>query len=259
MAPSQFASGAAMTPFPDAHAPLRVIELRQYTLRPGRRDELIGLFEQKFIEPQEALGMRIVGTFRDLDDPDRFVWLRGFADLSARADALAAFYGGPVWQRYRDEANATMVDSDDVFLLRPATARDSFAQAQSARAEADVPPPRPPGLVTATLCPLRAGADAALQQAFDEIVRPAWIGAEGELLACLVSEIAPNNFPRLPVREGEPVMAWFTRFADTAAQERHAAFVAASGCLQAPGWRERLAASPTTRRLVATHRSALRA
>ena len=247
-----------MTPFPDAQVPLRVIELRQYTLRPGRRDELIDLFERQFIEPQEALGMRIVGTFRDLDDPDRFVWLRGFADLSARADALAAFYGGPVWQRYRDEANATMVDSDDVFMLRPASARDTFAQAQSPRAAIDALPARPPGLLTVTLCPLRAGADTDLLQAFDEIVRPAWIGAEGELLACLVNETAPNNFPRLPVREGEPVIAWFTRFADAAAQQRHAALVAASGCLQAPGWRERLAGAPATRRLVATDRSALR-
>jgi len=247
-----------MTPFPDADAPLRVLELRRYILRPGRRDELIELFERKFIEPQEALGMRVVGTFQDLDDPDRFVWLRGFADLSARADALAAFYGGPVWQRYRDEANATMVDSDDVFMLRPARARDSFAQSQSPRAAVDAPPARPPGLVTLTLCPLRAAPDEALLQAWDELVRPAWIGAEGELLACLVSETAPNNFPRLPVREGEPVIAWFTRFADVAAQQRHAALVAASGCLRAPGWTEHLASEPETTRLVATDRSALR-
>jgi len=247
-----------MTPFPTADAPLRVIELRRYTLHPGRRDDLVDLFERKFIEPQEALGMRVVGTFRDLDDPDRFVWLRGFADLSARADALAAFYGGPVWQRYRDDANATMVDSDDVFMLRPAGEHGSFAQAQSPRVAVDAPPARPPGLITITLCPLRAAADEALLRAWDELVRPAWIGAEGELLACLVSETAPNTFPRLPVREGEPVIAWFTRFPDRAAQQRHAALVAATGCLRAPGWAERLAGEPETTRLVATRRSALR-
>ena len=32
---------------------------------------------------------------------------------------LAAFYDGPVWRAHRDEANATMIDSDDVLLLRP--------------------------------------------------------------------------------------------------------------------------------------------
>jgi hypothetical protein len=247
-----------MTPFPTPDAPLQAIELRRYVLHPGRRDDLIDLFERKFIEPQEALGMRIVGTFRDLDDPDRFVWLRGFADLSARADGLAAFYDGPVWRRYREEANATMVDSDDVFLLRPATVRDSFAQAQSPRAEIGEAPARPPGLLTLTLCPLRSAPDDTLLRLWQEIVRPAWIGAEGALLACLVSDAAPNNFPRLPVREGEPVIAWFTRFADAAAQARHAALVAASGCLEAPGWRKRLAGPPSTSRLVATDRSALR-
>ena len=31
-----------------------VLELRQYTLHPGRRDELVALFEREFVEPQEA-------------------------------------------------------------------------------------------------------------------------------------------------------------------------------------------------------------
>src|SRR5829696_7935028 len=55
-----------------------VLELRQYTLHPGKRDVLIELFEREFVESQEALGMQLVGQFRDADDPDRFVWLRGF-------------------------------------------------------------------------------------------------------------------------------------------------------------------------------------
>jgi hypothetical protein len=248
-----------MTPFPTADTPLAVLELRQYTLHPGRRDELIELFERQFIEPQEALGMRIVGTFRDLDDPDRFVWLRGFADMSARGDALGAFYFGPVWKRHREAANATIVDSDCVWLLRPATTVDSFAGAQSPRAALGDAPARPAGLVTVTLCPLHGRADRELLQVFDEIVRPGWIGAEGELLACFVTEEAVNNFPRLPVREGERVIAWFTRFADAAAAERHGALVEASGTLRDPRWQARLAGEPVTVRLVPTARSALRA
>jgi hypothetical protein len=42
--------------------------------------------------------------------------------MASRKAGLAAFYGGPVWQRHREAANATMVDSDDVLLLRPLTA-----------------------------------------------------------------------------------------------------------------------------------------
>src|SRR6185437_1104425 len=64
----------------------RVVELRQYTLVPGRRDELIELFDRELIETQEKCGMRILGQFRDLDEPDHFVWLRSFADLPSRRD-----------------------------------------------------------------------------------------------------------------------------------------------------------------------------
>src|SRR2546422_1577097 len=95
-----------------------VFELRQYTLYGGRRDTLISLFEKNFIESQDVVGAHVIGTFRDLDDPDRFVWIRGFRDMPTRQHALEAFYGGPVWMAHKKEANATMVDSDNVLLLR---------------------------------------------------------------------------------------------------------------------------------------------
>jgi hypothetical protein len=78
-----------------------VLELRQYTLRSGMREVLIELFEREFVDSQEALGMTLVGQFRELDNPDRFVWLRGFPDLPARAQALQEFYGGPIWKAHR--------------------------------------------------------------------------------------------------------------------------------------------------------------
>src|SRR5205809_7945907 len=70
--------------------------------------------------------MNILGQFRDLDDPDRFVWLRGFRDMASRAAALQAFYGGPVWKAHRETANAAMIDSDNVFILRPTRADSGF-------------------------------------------------------------------------------------------------------------------------------------
>ena len=103
-----------------------VVELRQYRLRPGQREVLIELFDREFVESQEAEGMAVVGQFRDLDDPDRFVWIRGFASMPARARALAGFYGGPAWKANSAAANATMLDTDDVLLLRPVSAQAGF-------------------------------------------------------------------------------------------------------------------------------------
>ena len=104
-----------------------VVKLRQYILHPGKRDVLIDLFDREFIETQEALGIKIIGQFRDLDHPDRFVWLRGFRDMTSRAKALSDFYGGPVWKAHREAANATMIDSDNVLLLRPALPTSGFS------------------------------------------------------------------------------------------------------------------------------------
>jgi hypothetical protein len=95
-----------------------IVELRQYLLHRGRRDELIDLFDREFVETQEASGMRVIGQFRDLDRPNHFVWLRGFGDHGGRGQALASFYGGPVWRKHGPAAAATMIDSDDVHQLR---------------------------------------------------------------------------------------------------------------------------------------------
>ena len=86
-----------------------VVELRQYTLHPGQRDALIDLFDRELVETQEAVGIAILGQFRDLDEPDRFVWLRGFEGMPCRAQALASFYGGPTWKAHSAQANASSV------------------------------------------------------------------------------------------------------------------------------------------------------
>ena len=114
-----------MTSMTDTKPPARlspVVELRQYDLVPGTRDTLIGVFDSHLVEGQELQEMAIIGQFRDLDNPDSFVWLRGFADMEARKRALTGFYSGPVWLANRDAANATMLRFDNVYLLRPACA-----------------------------------------------------------------------------------------------------------------------------------------
>jgi hypothetical protein len=234
-----------------AEAACAVVELRRYTLHPGRRDTLIELFEREFVESQEACGMRLLGQFRELDDADRFVWLRGFADMESRAQALAAFYGGPVWRAHREAANATMVDSDDVLLLRPARPDSGFAPGAAPRAAAGAVPP-PCGLVVAMIwqLPLRVGADFV--ELFERRVVPRLRDAGATPLASFVSEHAANTFPALPVREGENVFVGFAGFDDEAHWQRHFGdFPPAAG--------ERSAlADPQILRLAPTARSRLR-
>jgi hypothetical protein len=193
-----------------------VYELRQYTLRPGQRDVLIELFDREFIESQEAVGMRIVGQFRDLDRADHFVWIRGFRDMAARAAALAAFYGGPVWKEHRDAANATMVDSDDVLLLRPVDAGFGFAEPVGARRPVGFAGPPAASIVVATLYYCSAPVDDEVVALLTSRVEPLLRQAGARPLATLQIEPAENTFPALPVRTGEHVLAAFASFASEA-------------------------------------------
>jgi hypothetical protein len=209
-----------------------IFELRQYTLHPGQRDVLIELFDREFVESQEATGITVLGQFRDLDRPDRFVWLRGFRDMPSRAAALQAFYGGPVWQEHREAANATMIDSDNVLLLRPARAGSGFDLDGRTR------PPRgasavPPTLVVATIYSCKEPCEDALVGRFEQRIRPAFEQAGGRVLAYFVTEPSPNNFPRLPVREGEHVLVWLAFFAS---DEEYAAHLARRD--DSSAWRE---------------------
>ena len=233
---------------------LTVVELRQYTLHAGKRDVLIDLFDREFIESQEALGMQVIGQFRDVDDPDRFVWLRGFRDMATRAEGLKAFYGGPVWKDHREAANATMIDSDDVLLLRPAQPGSGFSPGVDAR------PPRGTnghgiGLVVATVYSLAAPAENGFVDYFSREVKPALIDAGATVLALLVTDESPNNFPALPVRENENVFAWFAGFADARSELRWSADRTALelSSADAPGLKgrpQRLRLTPTARSLL---------
>jgi hypothetical protein len=192
-----------------------IVELRQYAMKSGRREELIALFEREFIETQEAVGIDVIGTFCDADDPDRFVWLRGYADMDSRGKALAAFYSGRAWKTHRDAAVATMEDTENVFLLRPAWRGSGFR---------DGGPRAPLGacalsqdLVEAAICYF----DEEVPESFVMTIRsvmPARCEAAGaRLLAAFATEPSANNFPQHPIREGEHVIVWFLHFPDAAA------------------------------------------
>ena len=236
-----------------------VIELRRYTLHPGKRDELIDLFERELIESQEALGMKIVGTFRDLDRPDRFVWIRGFADMPSRAQGLTAFYGGPVWQRHRDAANATMIDSDNVLLLRAAGLNAAF-RTESRRPAPVAAVEIPSGLVVATIYSFSTAVGPESLNFFTTAVEPQLKAAGVTVLASYVTETSPNNFPRLPVRDNEPVFVWFASFVDPADYERSLTTLARSAAWSPieASLKQQLAGSPEILHLQPTSRSELR-
>jgi hypothetical protein len=184
---------------------LPVVELRQYLLRPQRRDELIELFDRELVEPQEAVGMTVMGQFRDLDRADHFVWLRGFSDMAARHRALTDFYGGPVWAEHGAAAGATMIDSDDVLLLRPVTPAAALRLGPAATRGAGGE--RGAILVVIVHRDPAAGAERGAAQLAATVGRLLdRLGARQ--IGAYETEPAPNTFHRLPIRDVD-VAVWF--------------------------------------------------
>ena len=190
-----------------------VIELRQYTLRPGTFDRLLDLFQTSLIAGLEESGMRLGGLFQDCADPDRFVWFRAFASMDQRRQALEDFYYGPVWRAHREIANATMIDSDDVLLLRPTEPEHRPAPSTSVR----------PVQARPTVSPVRAIAEVVCYPA--ESYTEAWLSAVvhtrlervlGVPVAAWRTEPAANTFPGLPVRE-DHAFVWLAMFEDDVA------------------------------------------
>jgi hypothetical protein len=206
-----------------AHPPASccsLLELRQYALRPGQRGNLIELFERSFIEPQESVGMHVVGTFVGLDDADRFVWIRGFTANDARTRALEAFYLGPLWAAKRDQANRTMIDSDNVLMLRPCNGLPTIPEFPTRRrwaARGQVEST----MFAADIYSLSHETDEVQFLAMlDEHVRPALTDAGAELTAVLRTDPAKNGFSQLSVREDIHAVVVITSFESVDAHSR---------------------------------------
>lgn len=228
-----------------------VVELRQYVLYPGQRDVLIGIFDREFVETQEAEGMAIIGQFRDLDRPDRFVWLRGFADMDIRVRGLTAFYTGPAWKQHGRAAAATMIDSDDVLLLRPSAGQAGFPEPAGRRPPRDADR-QPPSRLLVTICLRDHPFDDEFAARFADGIAPRLAEAGAAPLAWFQTEYAENNYPQLPVRTGVHAFVWFTRFPDEDRLASHLDWLAGQDELSRalPGQTQRLRLAPTARSLL---------
>lgn len=244
---------------PQEPACCTVLELRQYVTYPGTRDSLVHLFEERFIESQEAVGIKVVAQFRDLNDPDHFTWVRGFASMEARRKALGDFYDGALWAANRDAANATLYDNDDVLLLRPVSRDAGFAYDPRRR---PAPGKEASGsFVVAQIYYFNKSVTPEFMGFFDRDLMPLFERHGARVLARLVSEKSPNTFKRLPVREDVDVFVWFAGFPSRAAYDTYLVSLGQDAAWSHKRFgelRKSLARPPETLMLTPTSRSQLR-
>lgn len=69
-----------------------IVEVRSYRIEPGRRAEFIRFFETRAVPALRAHGIQVTGPLIDLENPNKFVWLRSFPSLEERDRMGTAFY-----------------------------------------------------------------------------------------------------------------------------------------------------------------------
>jgi hypothetical protein len=85
-----------MSERPDARPGL--VELRFYTARSGRRDELARYMDEVVIPFNTARGVEVVASLIDEEHEDVYVWIRRFDDEAQRKDRYRAIYEDPEWR-----------------------------------------------------------------------------------------------------------------------------------------------------------------
>jgi hypothetical protein len=94
-----------------------IIEMRTYKTKPGKRTDFLAVFRSRSIPAHTEIGMKILGPFLSIEDPDVFFFMRGFPDLPSREPMKAMFYEGKLWKSELEYVLMPMLEKWDVVLV----------------------------------------------------------------------------------------------------------------------------------------------
>ena len=94
-----------------------IIEMRTYNTKPGRRSQFLDIFRSKSVPAHTEIGMKILGPFLSVEDPDTFFWMRGFPDIPSREPMKTKFYEGELWKRELENVLLPMLEKYEVVVV----------------------------------------------------------------------------------------------------------------------------------------------
>ena len=105
------------TPCRDKDEDGMIVEMRTYHTKPGMRARFLEIFRTKSVPAHDEIGMKILGPFLSVEDPDTFFFMRGFPDLESREPMKAKFYGGALWKNELEAVLMPMLEKYEVVLV----------------------------------------------------------------------------------------------------------------------------------------------
>lgn len=93
-------------------------ELRQYRVKPGKREEWVKLMEETIIPFQIAQGMVVTGSFVGDDEEDLYVWIRRFDSEAQRAALYERVYESDYWRNECAPRVGELLDRERTVVTR---------------------------------------------------------------------------------------------------------------------------------------------
>jgi hypothetical protein len=191
---------------------IKVLELRNYLLKSNLTDSFSSYFDHHFVKPMAELGGHTLGQFKINGVNDRFVWMRGFADMHTRIRFLNDFYvESRVWKEFGPGANAMMINSDNVYLLRPLNNNKSSRE-QSEAINGNLLKTNK-GIIVVDFYICNSTLDKVINL-FHSSYIPFLKTLNIDNVTLWVSEMSENDFPRLPVFQDKNLLLAITKYGD---------------------------------------------
>lgn len=93
-------------------------ELRQYRVKPERRDEWVKLMEEVIIPFQVGQGMVVSGSFVGEQEDDLYVWIRRFESEQERAALYEKVYQSDTWKNEIAPRISDILDRERIVVTR---------------------------------------------------------------------------------------------------------------------------------------------
>ena len=94
-----------------------IVEMRTYKTKSGQRAKFLEIFRSKTMPAHAEIGMKILGPFLSIEDPDTFFFMRGFPDLASREPMKAKFYEGKLWKEELENILLPMLEKYEAVLV----------------------------------------------------------------------------------------------------------------------------------------------
>ncbi len=96
---------------------MKLVEIRSYNLKPGKRDEFHRLVTEKSLPLLKRWKVDVVAFGPSPHDDTSYYLIRAYENLAERQTSQDAFYGSQDWRNGPREAIVTLIESDTSVVL----------------------------------------------------------------------------------------------------------------------------------------------